>query len=93
MSIWLHDIGKLLVPPEIMDKPTRLGSAEKDIRHRIEMTRLMLQIKALQNPENAAEYQSQREQLDKAETLIFTANTAGFLEDTVREQLREAAKI
>ena len=93
MSIWLHDIGKLLVPPEIMDKPTRLGSAEKDIRHRIEMTRLMLQIKALQNPESAAEYQSQREQLDKAETLISTANTAGFLENTVREQLREAAKI
>ena len=93
MSIWLHDIGKLLVPPEIMDKPTRLGSAEKDIRHRIETTRLMLQIKALQNPENAADYQSQREQLDKAETLIFTANTAGFLEDTVREQLCETAKI
>ena len=93
MSIWLHDIGKLLVPPEIMDKPTRLGSAETDIRHRIEITRLMQQIKAMQNPESAAEYQSQMEQLDKAEALIFTANTAGFLEDSVREQLREAAKI
>ena len=93
MSIWLHDIGKLLVPPEVMDKPTRLGSAETDIRHRIETTRLMLQIKALQNPENAAEYHSQREQLDAAEKLIFTANTAGFLEDTVKEQLFDTAKI
>ena len=35
MSIWLHDIGKLLVPPEVMDKPTRLGNAEMDILHRI----------------------------------------------------------
>ncbi len=93
MSFWLHDIGKLLVPPEVMDKPTRLGSAETDIRHRIETARLMLQIQSLQDPENAAEYQSRREQLDNAEVLIFTANTAGFLEDTVREQLREAADI
>ncbi|MBR4626947.1 MAG: PAS domain S-box protein [Ruminococcus sp.] len=93
MSIWLHDIGKLLVPPEVMDKPTRLGSAEKDIRHRIETARLMLQIKALKYPESSAEFQLQSERLEKAEALIFTANTAGFLEDDVREQLREAAKI
>lgn len=93
MSIWLHDIGKLLVPSEVMDKPARLGSAEKDIRHRVETTKLMLQIKALQNPECASEYQSQREQLDNAEKLISTANTAGYLDDSVIEQLREAAGI
>ena len=31
----VHDIGKLLVPQEVMDKPSRLGSAEKNILHRI----------------------------------------------------------
>ena len=93
MSIWLHDIGKLLVPQEIMDKPTRLGSAEKDIRHRIETARLMLQIKSLQSPEKAGEYLSQLEQIGAAEKLIFTANTAGHIDDAVREQLCEAAKI
>ena len=93
MSVWLHDIGKLLVPPEVMDKPTRLGSAEKDIRHRIETARLMLHIKELENPENAAAYQAQREQLDEAEKRIFSANTAGFLDDTVIAQLRKAAAV
>ena len=93
MSIWLHDIGKLLVPPEVMDKPSRLGSAETVIRHRIETTRLMLQIKTLQNPENTAEFRFQQEQLDKAETLIFAANTVGFLGDEMIEKLKAAATI
>lgn len=93
MSIWLHDIGKLLVPQEVMDKPTRLGSAEKDIRHRIETASLMLKIKALQSPENAGEYQVQLARISEAGKLIFTANTAGFLDDNLREQLFEAAKI
>ena len=42
MSIWLHDIGKLLVPQEVMDKPSRLGRAEKDIMHRITTAQLMM---------------------------------------------------
>ena len=36
-SVWLHDLGKLVIPLEIMDKPTRLGNLEKDIRHRVEV--------------------------------------------------------
>ncbi len=51
MSIWLHDIGKLLVPKEIMDKPTRLGDREKDVMHRIETAKLLLKIGMLSHPE------------------------------------------
>lgn len=29
MSAWLHDIGKIAIPLEIMDKPTRLGEQEE----------------------------------------------------------------
>ena len=53
MSIWLHDIGKLLVPQEVMDKPSRLGSAEKDILHRITTAQLMMKLKMLEEPEKA----------------------------------------
>ncbi len=93
MSVWLHDIGKLIVPPEVMDKPTRLGNAEINIRHRIETSRLMLQIRELKNTESAEESRSQRELLDQAEALIFSANTAGFLDDTVIAELHKAANI
>lgn len=93
MSVWLHDIGKLIVPPEVMDKPTRLGNAEKDVRHRIETAKLMLRIAALEHPDSAAETAARRAQLDAAEALIFAANTAGFLDDAKREALRAAAAI
>ena len=41
MSVWLHDIGKLVIPLEIMDKPTRLGNMEKRILTRIQIGCLM----------------------------------------------------
>ncbi|MCR5103379.1 MAG: PAS domain S-box protein [Eubacterium sp.] len=36
-SVWMHDVGKLVIPLNIMDKPTRLGDKEKDVKHRIEV--------------------------------------------------------
>ncbi|MBO4863672.1 MAG: HD domain-containing protein [Eubacterium sp.] len=36
-SVWMHDVGKLVIPLRIMDKPTRLGDKEKDVRHRVEV--------------------------------------------------------
>ncbi|MCR4644363.1 MAG: PAS domain S-box protein [Oscillospiraceae bacterium] len=93
MSIWLHDIGKLLVPPEIMDKPTRLGAAEKDVLHRIETALLMLNLRSLTCPSEAAQCQSRTEELLSAKELIMSANTAGFLSEETIGKLRSAARI
>lgn len=93
MSIWLHDIGKLLISPEVMDKPTRLGNAVKDISHRIETAYLMLKIEMLSHPEQKAKIEAQIKQLKEAENLILSANTAGFLDESTRQKLKEAAKI
>lgn len=35
MAAWLHDIGKIAVPLEIMDKPTRLGEHYELVKYRI----------------------------------------------------------
>jgi HD-GYP domain-containing protein (c-di-GMP phosphodiesterase class II) len=35
MSAWLHDIGKIAIPLEIMDKPTRLSGHEELVRYRL----------------------------------------------------------
>ncbi|HBI84994.1 MAG TPA: hypothetical protein DDX71_01715 [Ruminococcus sp.] len=59
MSVWLHDIGKLLVPKEVLDKPPRLGDCLKDVQHRIETAKLMLQIGSLKHPEQTADAQAQ----------------------------------
>ena len=93
MSVWLHDIGKLLVPQEIMDKPTRLGSARKDIQHRIEIARLMLRIETLSHPEQKTDADVQLEKLRDAEALILSADQAGFLDEETIAKLREAAAL
>ena len=93
MSIWLHDIGKLLVPPEVMDKPTRLGNAEKDIMHRVETALLMLKMKMLTDPDQTALWQEQTEQLIAAKELILSANTAGFLNEETIGRLKAAAEL
>ncbi len=93
MSIWLHDIGKILVPLEMLDKPDRLASVKEKIRSRIDIAVLMERIRALEHPEAAEECRGKEKILHQAWELICRANTAGFLEDETIERLRECAAI
>ena len=89
MSIWLHDIGKLMVPPEIMDKPSRLADKLGGVLHRIETTKLMLRIQTLSGDITSDECADRTEQLDFAKELIVTANTAkGTLTADEREIIK-----
>ncbi len=47
LAAMLHDVGKMDIPLEIMDKPTKLGSREKDVRARLEIVSLKLENDAL----------------------------------------------
>ena len=80
-SVWLHDIGKLVIPLEIMDKPSRLGDKEEDIKHKIEVAQLCYRIKAYEEPGNAAEYERVSKELKEAEDFIMKVNSRGFLDD------------
>ena len=82
---------KLLVPTEILDKPTRLAAAAKDISYRIETALLMLRLKALTEPDSQAECEEQKEKLLAAKELIFSANTKGLLDEETVGKLKEAA--
>lgn len=81
MSVWLHDVGKLVVPLEIMDKESRLGPALKDVRQRFSTMALLDRIAALEG-RITQEERAQRDQ-ERAVALAFieTSNTAGFLPD------------
>ena len=92
MSVWLHDIGKLLIPPEVMDKPTRLGEAIKDVKHRFETAKLMLKINLLSGAENEEIIKEKLEKLDEYERKIDAANTASFLDEETIGELKEIAK-
>lgn len=47
LAAMLHDVGKMDIPLEIMDKPTKLGHREKDVRARLEIISLKLEKDAL----------------------------------------------
>lgn len=84
MSIWLHDIGKLLIPLEVMDKATRLGDKVKDVSHRISIAILM---------EKLAGNAEKIETIKNARDFIMSINEAGFLPDEKLEKLNEIAKL
>ena len=81
MSVWLHDIGKLVIPLEVMDKATRLGDKEERVMHRIETASLMEKIRGLTATAEAEDAAACEARLKEAEVLLRKANTAGFLSD------------
>jgi len=47
MAAWLHDIGKIAVPLEIMDKPSRLGDRYELVSNRMMTIREQLKVQAI----------------------------------------------
>ena len=92
-SVWLHDIGKLIIPLEIMDKPTRLGDSEKDVYYRIEMAILCERIRMLENPEETEDALEMISKLEDASELILRVNKLGFLDDETYQKVIDVSKI
>ena len=88
-SVWLHDIGKLVIPLEVMDKPSRLGDKEEDIRHKIDVAKLCYKIRALEDPGQKEESEVRTKELTAAEELIKEVNTKGFLNDEMLIKIQQ----
>ena len=88
-SVWLHDVGKLVVPRSVMDKATRLGARERDVLHRIEIGMLCEQLRLAKEPALEAEVKERIEELKNAMELVKTANVAGFLTDDLLEKVEK----
>lgn len=89
MSIWLHDIGKLITPLEIMNKVARLRPEEEEqLMHRLECMRLKTRIQELEGKISGASAAGLYEELHAAEQLIKKVNTIGFLNDELLEQVK-----
>ncbi len=63
LAAMLHDIGKMDVPLEVMDKPTKLGHLEEPLRSRLEMIQLHLKIDELSGRMGAEEATKRTEQI------------------------------
>ena len=81
LSVWLHDVGKLVVPLEVMDKESRLGPKLEGIRQRFRTMALLDRISVLEgrlSKSRAAEKDTIRK---TGMSLIERVNTAGFVTD------------
>jgi HD-GYP domain-containing protein (c-di-GMP phosphodiesterase class II) len=91
-SVWLHDVGKLVTPLEIMDKDSRLGAKLAALEHRLEVFNLQNRIELLENAVTEERFEQRRLQLSEALDLIHGANTAGFLPDEKIARIRALAQ-
>ena len=93
MSVWLHDVGKLAVPLEIMDKASRLGPKLKDIEDRFEKIDLLEELAVFKNQMPACDMEKRKQDRDFFLAEIRRINNAGFVPDEALAFLENARMV
>ncbi len=93
MSVWLHDIGKLLVPADVLDKANRLQGISDDIKNRIDIGILQEEIRGLKDPASAGTCRGKQKELRDAWETILSADNKGFLDDEIMKKLSRIAQL
>lgn len=81
MSVWLHDVGKLSVPLEVMDKATRLGARLEKIEERFRYMHFLDRIAMLEGKITHEEWEQREEQRNGWLSAIRRINLSSFLSD------------
>ena len=92
MSVWLHDIGKLITPMEIMDKQDRLAGNYDLIMDRFEKIRLLTRIEHLEGRISVKEQAQRLEEIKAAAELVGKVNKMGFLPDELEAEIKLLAE-
>ncbi|MBO4863646.1 MAG: CHASE2 domain-containing protein [Eubacterium sp.] len=87
MGALMHDIGKIAVPLEVMNKATRLGGREEEIKKRLDIICLKANVRYLQGEKDEAWYKDIEEKTKTAWEMISKVNGAGFVDEETREEL------
>ncbi len=90
MSVWLHDVGKLTVPLEVMNKSTRLGNDHEKILTRFKIIELTAKINELTTGEPSEPI---IENLTFAKDIIAQANTAELISENLIENIKKIAML
>lgn len=81
MSASLHDVGKLIVPLEVMNKADRLGERLKEMEVRWKWLKTDIKVKLYSGMMTKEQYDHDLEEYDKRINFILNANNAPFLSD------------
>jgi len=88
MSVWLHDIGKLVVPLEVMDKDTRLGAKLERVLSRLLAAKMQIEIDYLKNYIDEDECERKIAEIDRARDIVELSNKAGALSEAELAEIR-----
>lgn len=89
---FLHDIGKMIIPIEVMNKATRLANHLQNIENRLEKIELRLKIDRLSNDISQDKYTDEINKLKTAEQIIREADAVGFMSDELLEKVKNVAE-
>ncbi len=91
MTIWLHDIGKLVTPLEVMNKDTRLRPDQAEaIDRRMERAELVAEIRERKGEISSEERTRILCEINMIRRLVETANHAGVIPDEVLAEIERA---
>jgi HD-GYP domain-containing protein (c-di-GMP phosphodiesterase class II) len=77
MAAWLHDIGKIITPIEIMDKSTRLGWGVQLVELRFETIMAAENVRYLAGKMTLEEFDEIAREITEAKELCLKANSGG----------------
>ncbi len=81
-SVWLHDVGKLVTPLEVMNKAGRLRPEQRDaVFHRLELIRLRGEIDCLRGRATPEELEALKADTFAAQRFIEEIDTADRLDE------------
>ena len=92
LAAMLHDVGKMDIPLEVMDKSTKLGSREKEVKDRLEIIRLRLEQDALKGVISQGEADKRLEKIRQFADSLGAFNCGRTLKDEEWALVREIAE-
>ncbi len=90
MSIWLHDIGKLATPLEVMDKATRLHEKVERVMGRLDIIRLTTKLSCL---ENGCDPKRELDKVEEVREFVLSINNKGFLDEETLLKVRALSEL
>ncbi len=92
LAALMHDIGKIVIPQEIINKSTRLGDKIETIIQRFDYLKCLYKIDYLSNEISEEEWLKIQDELEEAKREIKDINTKNFLDKERIDYINNIAK-
>lgn len=81
MSVWLHDIGKLVIPLNVMNKESRIGDGMERVEQRFREIELLGRLSLAQGNISAQDFEDLDTEIKESMAFLKEIDRAGFLPD------------